>query len=116
MAHSRIGPTSLINSISFKLSDEMDIILKNMYIWKNNSELVNIPESVLKMVAYPLPNLVLRFDIESKSLLQSSKEYNQKKGFYTVKDILNKSIVIYICYKPRRWFYVFSNIFVYIDR
>ena len=95
MAHSRIGPTSLINSISFKLSDEMDIILKNMYIWKNNSELVNIPESVLKMVAYPLPNLVLRFDIESKSLLQSSKEYNQKKGFYTVKDILNKLISFY---------------------
>lgn len=90
-----IGPTSLINSLSFKLTDESDINLNNIFIWKNNTELVNVPDSVLKMVGYPLDSIELRFDIESKSLLQSSKTFTQKKGYFTIKDLLNKIITFY---------------------
>ena len=58
-----IGPTRSINSLSFKLTDESDINLNNIFIWKNNTELVNVPDSVLKMVGYPLDSIELRFDI-----------------------------------------------------
>ena len=68
-----IGPTSLINSLSFKLTDESDINLNNIFIWKNNTELVNVPDSVLKMVGYPL---VLNYDsILNLNHYQSSRTF-----------------------------------------
>lgn len=56
---------------------------------------INISKKILKEIAYPHTLIKIKYQIEPTTNIFFEEEYKNKKGYFSVRDILNKIINFY---------------------
>ena len=91
----KLDTSFIFNSINFTISKYDKCSIDHVMMLQNNNTRIKIPDEVLMMIGYPGCTLTLRYDIDPSGELQFPKKYTEKKGYFTIKDILKKIMDFY---------------------